>query len=102
MISGELTSVRISQRLPGEIHAVVFGARLDPTEAVTRIMTGMRFDFNRDGKIDIDDISDIIFYLYLRQAGSDAWIQWDGWRFDVNDDGIIDLTDLLYIVSYFS
>ena len=99
-ITGEITRVRVNERRPGSPFASVVEAHLVPPDATTTIYTFMRFDINRDGKIDIDDIGDIIFFLYLRQAGSDAWIQWDGWKFDINDDGIIDITDLLYIISY--
>ena len=101
MILGEITSVRISEWLPGVVHGRTVSAFREPSSAATRILTHMRFDINRDGKLDIDDISDIIYYLYLRQEGSPAWIEWEGWKFDINGDGIIDITDLLYIVSYF-
>ena len=99
---GEISSLRITMRQPGEPHSTIVYANLDPADATTRLLTYMRFDINRDGKLDIADLGDIIFYLYLRQSGSDAWIEWSGWKFDINKDGIIDIVDLMYIISYFN
>ena len=98
---GEIVSFRVTERRPGQDHASHVFAHRVPPAVTTRVLTYMRFDINRDGRLDIADIGDIIYYLYLRQEGSAAWIEWEGWKFDTNGDGVIDITDLLYIISYF-
>jgi hypothetical protein len=95
-IVGALTAVSIKE-VTSPTSVVTVDCVLSPSNAVTAFVP---FDVNGDGKINMDDISLIIFNYYLAKTG-DA--KWDAAKaFDVNGDGIVDLIDLMIIMTFIS
>ena len=98
-IKGELKSVIIAEvRAPTEVELV--SALLAPPDATTDVANYLRFDINNDGRINIADISLIIYNYYLSKEGGAKWNE--AKVFDANSDGIVDMADLLIICYYFA
>jgi len=97
-LTGTLTSVRASE-VVNESCAFWVDANLDPSKTSASADNILRYDKNGDGKLDLLDISLIIYDYYLAEVGDDNWA--DAKTYDCNNDGIIRLDDILIICSYF-
>jgi hypothetical protein len=71
-----------------------------PGNVFTLIENWMRWDVNRDGRLNDADLSAIIFNYYLAREGDANWAQ--AKAFDANKDGIVNIDDLMTIISYYS
>ena len=97
-IIGALDVVKVLEVL--DFDSVTAIAYNDPGFAESTVTNRLRFDINKDSKIDFADVSQIIFHYYLAREGDDNWDE--AALYDTNDDGIIDLGDILYICAYFT
>ena len=97
-IIGNLESAKIADLFVSDV--IGMSASRDPSSAATKVVNYMRFDVNKDGAVDIWDVSFIIYNYYLARSGDDNWQE--AVLFDANDDGIIDLGDILIVCSYFT
>ena len=98
VIKGELSYVKVSE-VRTEDKADTIDALLKPAAAETDIGTYLRYDINKDGVLNMDDIALIIFNYYLAQAGDPNWDV--AKTYDANKDAFVNLADLLIICSYF-
>ncbi|MDR0570862.1 MAG: family 43 glycosylhydrolase [Clostridiales Family XIII bacterium] len=99
-VSAELLSFEYQQIQEDGVDAAPAYAALEPSRAATAVTTHKRFDFNNDGKINMSDISLIVYNYYLSKTGDDGW---DRARpFDANRDGFVNVVDILIICSYFN
>jgi glycerophosphoryl diester phosphodiesterase len=59
------------------------------------------FDFNRDGKISIADLTYAqAFYMASAQSGGDRWVHADERGIDVDANGVVDVADFILIIEY--
>ena len=102
VLQASLESVMIQTQSKGATNAV--DAKLLPKDAATVAESFLRWDAvdgkggGPDGKLDMSDISYIIYNYYLSAEGGPLWEE--AKRFDANGDGIVDLADLLIIMSF--
>ena len=100
LIEGSLTAGLFYEFQIDGIQTVPVYLEFAPTKAITAVSTHMRFDINGDKKINIQDISAIIYKYFLIRSNDAKWVE--ARDFDANFDGFIDLEDLLIIGTYFN
>jgi beta-glucosidase len=99
-IRGEIKSVIYYAMQDDGINTILNGVAIDPDNVLTQVSGKTRFDINKDGKINMQDISAVIYNYFLMKEGGENWN--NAKSFDANYDGIVDMTDLLIICSYFT
>jgi nitrous oxidase accessory protein NosD len=99
-ISGNLTAVVYYELQPDRINTTPVYAESVQGAAVTEVSTQARFDINGDGKINMQDVSAIIYNYYLMREDGAKWSEAEA--FDANYDGFVDISDLIIICSYFT
>ena len=97
-VLGTLVSAVYYEIQDGGTSTVAVYAACDPDTASTSIWTQMRFDIDSNARINIQDVSLIIYNFYLAREGDDNWDE--AQYYDANHDGIVDLGDILIVCSY--
>ena len=100
VIEGSITAALYFAFLDGGIQTEAVYMEFAPAKAVSAVSTFMRFDINGDGKVNIQDISAILYNYYLVRSTDAKWAE--AVAFDANYDNFIDLEDLLIIGTYFT
>jgi len=92
--TGALTSVNVWEVAASDL-SIEFSCNLDAESVLTLYAP---YDINGDGKIDLEDISLIIYNYYGAIEGDSKW---DAAKaYDVNGDLVVDIFDLMIIMTY--
>ena len=94
----ELKGVLVSAKFDKPNSETLNSPAFAPGSVFTIVDNYMRWNINKDSKLDNSDLSDIIYLYYLAMEGDANWSV--AKLYDANSDGKVDLLDIMYIFSY--